>query len=65
MTDKVSKYCPLGKRQKRDIKMTDKAKWQKYRVWKELYNALRDTVRKKLGRSTQLTEIAADSQQVI
>ena len=39
-------------------------KWQKQGIWEKLNHALRDQVREKLGRSTQPTAIAADSQSV-
>ncbi|MGJ5633719.1 IS5 family transposase [Nostoc sp. CALU 1950] len=39
-------------------------KWQKRGIWEELNHALRDKVREKVGRSTQPTAIAADSQSV-
>lgn len=39
-------------------------KWQRRGIWEELNHTLRDQVREKLGRSTQPTAIAADSQSV-
>ncbi|WP_414513439.1 IS5 family transposase [Nostoc sp. PCC 9305] len=39
-------------------------KWQRKGVWEKLNHTLRDQVRIKLGRSTQPTAIAADSQSV-
>ena len=39
-------------------------KWQKRGVWEQMNHRLRDQVRKQLGRSTQPTAIAADSQSV-
>lgn len=39
-------------------------KWQKQGIWEELNHTLRDQVREKLGRSTQPSAIAADSQSV-
>lgn len=38
--------------------------WQKRGIWEQLNHALREQVREKLGRSTQPTAIAADSQSV-
>ena len=39
-------------------------KWQRRGIWEKLNHTLRDQVRSKLGRSTQPTAIAADSQSV-
>ncbi|MFS0518900.1 IS5 family transposase [Nostoc sp. UIC 10607] len=39
-------------------------KWQRRGIWEELNHTLRDQVREKLGRSTQPSAIAADSQSV-
>ncbi len=39
-------------------------KWQRRGVWEQLNHALRDQVREQMGRSTQPTAIAADSQSV-
>lgn len=39
-------------------------KWQKQGIWEELNHALREKVREKVGKSTQPTAIAADSQSV-
>ncbi len=39
-------------------------KWQRRGVWEPLNHALRDQVREQMGRSTQPTAIAADSQSV-
>ena len=39
-------------------------KWQKRGLWEQMNHTLRDQVRQKLGRATQPTAIAADSQSV-
>lgn len=39
-------------------------KWQKKGIWEELNHTLRDKLREKIGRSTQPSAIAADSQSV-
>ncbi|MEH1965394.1 MAG: IS5 family transposase [Nostoc sp.] len=39
-------------------------KWQKRGIWEEINHTLRDQVRQKMGKSTQPTAIAADSQSV-
>lgn len=39
-------------------------KWQRRGVWEQLNHALRDQVREQMGKSTQPTAIAADSQSV-
>lgn len=39
-------------------------KWQRIGIWEELNHTLRDKVREKLGRLTQPSAIAADSQSV-
>ena len=39
-------------------------KWQKLGVWEELNHTLRDKLREKIGRATQPSAIAADSQSV-
>ncbi|WP_096637149.1 IS5 family transposase [Anabaena sp. FACHB-709] len=39
-------------------------KWQKRGIWEQMNHTLRDQVRQKMGKSTQPTAIAADSQSV-
>lgn len=39
-------------------------KWQKRGIWEQINHTLRDRVRQKMGKSTQPTAIAADSQSV-
>ncbi|WP_104899290.1 IS5 family transposase [Nostoc sp. 'Peltigera membranacea cyanobiont' N6] len=39
-------------------------KWQKRGIWEQMNHTLRDQVRQKIGKSTQPTAIAADSQSV-
>jgi putative transposase len=39
-------------------------RWQKRGIWEQMNHALRDQVRQKMGKSTQPTVIAADSQSV-
>ena len=39
-------------------------KWQRKGIWEELNHTLRDKLREKIGRSTQPSAIAADSQSV-
>ncbi|WP_442948297.1 IS5 family transposase [Nostoc sp.] len=39
-------------------------KWQKREIWEQMNHTLRDQVRQKIGKSTQPTAIAADSQSI-
>jgi putative transposase len=39
-------------------------KWQKRGIWEQINHTLRDQVRQKMGKSTQPSAIAADSQSV-